>query len=57
MRQTDYFGYDTKGNRTSSRRIDYRVYSENAAENAYPFIRSESTFTSDGNYALTTKDA
>lgn len=53
MRQTDYFGYDAKGNRTSSRRIDYRVYSENA----YPFIRSESTYTSDGNYALTTKDA
>ncbi len=57
MKQTDYFSYDGKGNRTSARRINYSVYSESTAEDAYPYIRTEATYTSDGNYPLTSKDA
>ncbi len=57
MHQTDYYSYDSYGNRTSSRRVDYRVYTDGAAENAYPYIRTENTYTTDGNYTATAKDA
>ena len=57
MQVTDYFSYDSFGNPLSSRRVNYKVFSESAAENATPYIRTESTYTSDGNYSATTKDA
>ncbi len=57
MHQTDYYSYDSYGNQTSSRRVDYRVYTDGAAESAYPYIRTEHTYTTDGNYTATTKDA
>ena len=53
----NYYDYDEFGNRTSSRRVDYRVTTNNTAETAYPYIRSEQTYTTDGNFALTAKDA
>ena len=53
----NYYDYDEFGNRTSSRRVDYRVTTNNTAEAAYPYIRSEKTYTEDGNFALTAKDA
>ena len=37
--------------------MDYRVTTNNTAEAAYPYIRSEKTYTEDGNFALTAKDA
>ena len=57
MQVTDYFSYDSFGNPLSSRRVNYKVFSESAAENANPYIRTESTYTSDGNYSASTKDA
>ena len=56
MHQTDYYSYDSYGNRTSSRRVDYRVYTDGAAESAYPYIRTETAYTSDGNYTASSKD-
>ena len=53
----NYYDYDEYGNRTSSRRVDVRVTTNNTAETAYPYIRSEQTYTTDGNFALTAKDA
>ncbi len=53
----NYYDYDEFGNRTSSRRVDYRVTTNNTAETAYPYIRTEQTYTMDGNFALTAKDA
>ena len=53
----NYYDYDEFGNRTSSRRVDYRVTTNNTAETAYPYIRTEQTYTTDGNFALTAKDA
>ena len=49
----NYYDYDEYGNRTSSRRVDVRVTTNNTAETAYPYIRSEQTYTTDGNFALT----
>ena len=40
MQVTDYFSYDSCGNQTSSRRVDYRVYTGGTAESAYPYIRT-----------------
>ena len=57
MQVTDYFSYDSFGNPLSSRRVNYKVFSESAAENANPYIRTESTYTADGNYSASTKDA
>ena len=37
--------------------MDVRVTTNNTAETAYPYIRSEQTYTTDGNFALTAKDA
>ena len=45
----NYYDYDEYGNRTSSRRVDVRVTTNNTAETAYPYIRSEQTYTTDGN--------
>ncbi len=53
----NYYDYDSYGNRTSSRRVDYRVTTNNTAETAYPYIRAEQTYTTDGNFAQTAKDA
>ena len=57
MHMTDMFSYDSYGNQTASRRVDYRVYTGGTADSAYPYIRTENTYTTDGNYAATTKDA
>ena len=57
MHLLDYYGYDSYGNRTSSRRINYSVYTDGAAEDANPYIRMENTYTADGNYGATAKDA
>ena len=57
MHVTDYFSYDSYGNALSTSRVNYSVYTEDTEENAYPFIRSEMTYTSDGNYTAASKDA
>ena len=57
MNMTKYFSYDSYGNQTSSRQVDYRVFTGGAAESAYPYVRTENTYTTDGNYTATTKDA
>ena len=57
MQVTDYFSYDSFGNPLSSRRVNYKVFTESAAENANPYIRTESTYIADGNYSASTKDA
>ncbi len=57
MQVTDYFSYDSFGNPLSSRRVNYKVFTESAAESANPYIRTENTYTSDGNYSASTKDA
>ena len=53
----NYYDYDSYGNRTSTRRVDYRVTTNNTEETAYPYIRSEQAYTTDGNFAQTAKDA
>ena len=53
----DYYDYDEYGNRTTSRRLDVRAANDSSLETAYPYIRSEQTYTTDGNFALTAKDA
>ena len=57
MHVTDYYSHDDYGNTTASRRVDYRVYTGNTADNAYPYIRTETGYTDDGNYTASTKDA
>ena len=57
MNVTQYFSYDSYGNQTSSRQVDYRVFTGGAAESAYPYVRTENTYTTDGNYTATTKDS
>ncbi len=53
----NYHDYNNHGSRTSSRCVDYRVTTNNTAETAYPYIRTEQTYTADGNFALDAKDA
>lgn len=57
MHVTDYYSYDDYGNTTASRRVDYRVYTGNTADNAYPYIRTETAYTGDSNHTASTKDA
>lgn len=57
MHMTDYYSHDDYGNTTASRRVDYRVYTGNTADSAYPYIRTETGYTDDGNYTASTKDA
>ena len=63
MNMLDYFSYDDKGNITATSRVDYQAYTHNepmtvnVGENDYLHIRTENTYTSDGNYTASTKDA
>lgn len=57
MHETDYYSYDSYGNTTASRRLDYRVFTGSTADSAYPYIRTETAYTSDGNFTASTKDA
>ena len=57
MHVTDYYSYDSYGNTTASRRLDYRVFTGSTADSAYPYIRTETAYTSDGNFTASTKDA
>ena len=57
MNVTNYFEYDIYGNPINERRVDYKVYTEGDPENAYPFIRTENAYTSDGNFQATKKDS
>lgn len=57
MHMTDYYSYDAYGNTTASRRVDYRVFTGSTADNAYPYIRTESTYAHQGNYPEKAKDA
>ncbi len=57
MNVTQYFSYDSYGNRTSSRRVNYATFSNGMPENANPYIRTENTYSTDGNYIATEKDA
>ena len=53
----NYYDYDSYGNCTTSRRLDARAANDSSLETAYPYIRTEQTYTSDGNFAQTAKDA
>ena len=53
----NYYDYDSYGNRTTSRSLDARAANDSSLETAYPYIRTEQTYTSDGNFAQTAKDA
>ena len=57
MHVTDYYSYDSYGNTTASRRLDYRVFTGSTADSTYPYIRMETAYTSDGNFTASTKDA
>ena len=57
MGMTDTFSYDSYGNPLNARRIDYSVITNNTAESAYPYIRTENTYTTDGNYGAAATDA
>lgn len=57
MHVTDYYTYDSFGNTTASRRVDYRVYTGSTADSAYPYIRTETAYSTDGNFTASTKDA
>ena len=57
MHVTDYYSYDSYGNTTASRRLDYRVFTGSTADSAYPYIRTETAYTSDSNFTASTKDA
>ena len=57
MHVMDVFDYDEVGNKTSSRRVDYRVYTEGESESSYPYIRTETTYSNDKNYENAIKNA
>ena len=57
MHVTEYHDYDAYGNRVNTRRLNFKTFTESAPENANPFIRTESTYTENGNYPASTKDA
>ena len=58
MGQTDRYSYDDYGNQTSARRVDKQAYSvSDAAEKNYAFIRTETGYDANNNYATTSKDA
>ena len=57
MHMTDYFSYDSYGNQTSARRIDYRVFTDSVPESTYPYIRTETSPSPNGNYPYEQIDA
>ena len=57
MHVTEYRDYDDYGNCLNTRRLNFKTFTESAPESANPYIRTENTYTSDGNYSAATKDA
>ena len=56
MHMMDYYSYDDYGNATSSRRVNYKAYTDQVDESTYPFIRTETDYVN-GNYTSKTRDA
>ena len=56
MHMMDYYSYDDYGNAISSRRVNYKAYTDQVDEITYPFIRTETDYVH-GNYTSKTRDA